>query len=92
VPTPFAEPRDTNILITVDNQDFRDATLYANWNGTRLRVGSVTGKTTKTFSTPWRDYQVLLEVDFLGGGEMRAHQPIAVSAGEHIDFVILPQW
>src|SRR5690242_19805694 len=58
---------EENILITVDNQDFRDATLYANWNGVRQRVGTVTGKTTSTLETPWREYMVQLEVDFLGG-------------------------
>ena len=92
VPTPFVERGETTILITVDNQDFRDATLYANWNGTPQRVGTVTGKTTKTFTTPWRDFQVRLGVDFLGGGVLPAGDPILVSAGEHIDYIILPGW
>lgn len=91
-PTPFVERRETTILITVDNQDYRDATLYANWNGTPQRVGTVTGKTTKTFTTPWRDYQVRLGVDFLGGGVMPAGDPILIQAGEHIDFIIMPEW
>lgn len=91
-PSPFVEQRETTIQITVDNQDFRDATLWANWNGTKQRVGMVTGKTTETFTTPWRDFQVRLEVDFIGGGTMPSRDPILVSAGEHIDFIILPGW
>ncbi len=91
-PTPFVERGETNILITVDNQDWRDATLYANWNGTPQRVGMVTGKTTETFTTPWRDYQVRLAIDFVGGGSLPSRDPIAVQAGEHIDFIIMPEW
>lgn len=94
-PTPFVERGETNILITVDNQDFRDATLYVNWNGTKQRVGMVTGKTTETFTTPWRDFQVRLEVDFVVGGDgygVPVTDPIAVSAGEHIDYIIMPGW
>jgi len=91
-PSPFDESGPSTIQITVDNQDFRDATLWANWNGTKQRIGAVTGKTTETFTTPWRDYQVRLEVDFIGGGTLPSREPILVSAGEHIDFIILPEW
>jgi hypothetical protein len=94
LPSPFdGGSRGTpSILITVDNQDFRDATLYANWNGVRHRVGTVTGKTTETLETPWREHVVQLEVDFLGGGEMKAWNPIQVQSGDHLDFVIMPEW
>jgi hypothetical protein len=91
-PSPFVERAETTIQITVDNQDFRDATLYLNWNGTRQRLGTVTGKTTRTLTTPWEDYQVRLAVDFLGGGEVPLGDPILVSPGEHIDFIIMPGW
>ena len=88
-PSPFVEQRETTIQITVDNQDFRDATLWMNWNGTKQRLGTVTGKTTLTFTTPWRDFQVRLAVDFLGGGVLDEGDPILVSPGEHIDYIIL---
>lgn len=91
-PSPFVESGETAIQITVDNQDFRDATLFITWNGTRQRLGTVTGKTTRTLTTPWEDYQLRLAVDFLGGGEMRLGDPILVSPGEHIDFIIMPGW
>jgi len=91
-PSPFLEGGDPTILITVDNQDFRDATIFVNWNGVRQRVGMVTGKTTETLETPWRDYVVRLEVDFVGGGDMKVRDAISVQPGEHIDFVIMPGW
>jgi hypothetical protein len=76
----------------VANQDFRDATVYADWNGTRQRVGMVIGKTSETFTIAWRDYTVRLEVDFVGGGELRAGDEISVWAGDHLEFTILPRW
>src|SRR5687768_9994826 len=44
-PNPFSGVGDATIQITVDNQDWRDATLYADWNGVRQRIGMVVGKT-----------------------------------------------
>ncbi len=92
VPSPYEAGSEAVIMLTVDNQDFRDATIFADWNGVRHRVGMVIGKTTQTFRLPWRDYTVRLEVDFVGGGEMKIADPISVWAGEHIDFIIMPGW
>ncbi len=78
-------------MLTVDNRDYRDATIYANWNGVRRRVGMVIGKTSETFSTPWRNYEVRVEVDFVGGGEFRADE-ITAYPGDHLDFIIMPGW
>ena len=91
-PNPFSSGGDATIQITVDNQDWRDATLYADWNGVRQRVGMVVGKTTETFRTPWRDYLLRLDVDFIGGGGLPSRDPIQVQAGDHIDYVIMPGW
>ncbi|MBM4185399.1 MAG: hypothetical protein FJ207_14475 [Gemmatimonadetes bacterium] len=88
---PFAGGPPDPIFITVDNQDWRDATIFADWNGVRHRVGSVVGKTTETFSTPWREYQVRLSVDFVGGGAMRL-EPTGVVPGDHLDLLIPPGW
>ena len=92
LPSPFEGSRQGAIQITVDNQDWRDATLYADWNGVRQRVGFVLGKTTETFTTPWRDYFVRLDVDFVGGGGLPAREAIQVQAGDHLDYVIMPGW
>jgi hypothetical protein len=91
-PSPFAEGSQEIVLLTVDNQDYRDATIYADWNGVRQRVGFVIGKTTETFSMPWRDYEVRFAVDFVGGGGLPLGERISVWAGEHIDFIIMPGW
>jgi hypothetical protein len=92
VPSPFVEGDEATISLTVDNQDFRDATVYADWNGVRQRVGMVIGKTMETFTVPWREYEVRLEVDFVGGGELKIAEPTQVWPGDHLDFIIMAGW
>jgi hypothetical protein len=92
VPSPFVQGDEATVGLTVDNQDYRDATVYANWNGVRQRIGMVIGKTTETFTIPWEDFQVRLEVDFVGGGGFESREPIGVWPGEHVDFIIMPGW
>jgi len=93
VPAAFGDvDHDAVVTITVQNDDYSDATIYANWHGVRRRVGMVIGKTTETFVTPWRDYEVVLEVDFVGGGGLRAAAEFSVNPGDHLDFVIMPGW
>lgn len=81
---------EEGVQVTVENNDFRDATIYANWNGYRHRVGMVTGKTTETFSMDWRNEFVQLQVDFVGGGGFDS-DVVDVYEGDHLSFVILPQ-
>ena|SRR6185503_19671970 len=87
---PFSgtDPGGALVSLTVQNNDFRDASVYIVWNGVRDRVGSVTGKTSQTFRTRWRSEQVQLEVDFVGGGGFRSDK-MDVWQGDHLDFVIL---
>jgi hypothetical protein len=94
VPSPFDENGRGSepVLLTVDNQDFRDATIFIDWNGVRHRLGSVTGKTKQTFRMEWRDMTMRIEVDFLGGGEMKLSDEISVWPGEHIEFFIMAGW
>jgi hypothetical protein len=87
---PFAGGAQADdVLITVENNDFRDATVYALWNGVRRRVGGVTGKTTQTFRVDWRSEYLQFHVDFLGQGEYRS-EVVPVDRGDHLNFVILP--
>lgn len=81
---------EEGVQVTVENNDFRDATIYANWNGFRQRVGMVTGKTTETFTMDWRNEWVQLQVDFIGGGGFDS-DVVDVYEGDHLQFVILPQ-
>lgn len=76
------------ILLTVENNDFRDATIHVYWNGLRTRAGIVTGKTTETFRLPWRSEWAHIGVDFLGGGGYETEQ-VPVNPGEHLNFVIM---
>lgn len=82
---------DERVQVTIQNNDFRDATIYAYWNGVKNRVGMVTGKTTDSFEMDWRSEEVQFEVDFVGGGGFFSDR-LAVYQGDHLDFVILPQW
>lgn len=91
VRSPFTGPeeRSEEVLLTILNNDFRDATVYAHWNGLRDRVGMVVGKTSKTFTMRWRSEYVALEIDFVGGGGYRTEQ-IDVLEGDHLNFTIMP--
>lgn len=88
---PFARtggPAD-DVMLTVANNDFRDASIYAVWNGSRTRVGSVTGKTSQTFRMRWRSQDLRLHIDFLGAGEYTSEM-VGVNEGDHLNFVIMP--
>jgi hypothetical protein len=79
-----------DVLLTVENNDFRDASIYAIWNGMRRRVGSVTGKTSQTFRMEWRSEEIQLAIDFLGGGDYVSER-VPVTQGDHLNFVIMGQ-
>jgi hypothetical protein len=80
---------DDPIRITIENNDYRDATIYAYWNGVRDRIGMVTGKTTQTFTADWKAERLYLSIDFVGRGGYRT-ESIDVWAGDHLNYVILP--
>lgn len=79
------------VLLTVRNNDYSDASIYADWNGAKERVGFVVGKTEETFRMEWRDYTVRFVVDFVGGGGFQS-ESIDVYEGDHLEFLILPGW
>jgi hypothetical protein len=87
---PFgAAAGDTDeVRLTVQNMDFRDASIYALWNGVKKRVGSVTGMTSETFTMRWQSEEIQLEIDFVGGGGYVSER-VPVTQGDHLDFVIL---
>ena len=60
-----------NIMVTIQNNDFKDAVIYANWMGSiRKRVGLAIGKTSQTFTIKWQSEVVQFEADFIAGGEL----------------------
>jgi hypothetical protein len=80
-----------NVAITVENQNFKDAVVYAIWGaGPRDRLGMVTGKTTQTFTAPLRGSSDLrIEVDFIAGDDV-VTQSMGAFQGDHIHVTIPP--
>ena len=80
-----------DVEVTVENQNFKDAVVYAIWGaGPRDRLGMVTGNTTQTFSTEVEGTgDMRVEVDFIGGGDVVA-QNMGVFEGDNIHVVIPP--
>jgi hypothetical protein len=78
-----------SVTVTIQNQDFKDATIYANWAGmARHRVGLAVGKTSKTFIIEWRSEVVQFDADFIAGRTF-AFEPISVYEGDHLDLIIM---
>ena len=88
-PSPDREPGQERIVFTIDNRDYRDATVNAWWGGLRTRVGSVNGNSTQTFRVRWRGDRLYFQLDFIAGGEIRS-QGLIVSPGDHVQLNILP--
>lgn len=92
-PTPmFGAARGSgsgSVTVTIQNQDFKDATIYANWAGmARHRVGLAVGKTSQTFIIAWRSEVVQFDADFIAGRTF-AFEPISVYEGDHLDLIIM---
>lgn len=79
------------VTLTIQNNDFKDAVIYANWNGsTRKRVGLAIGKTSQTFTIDWQSEVVQFVADFIAGGTF-PFEAIEVYEGDHLDLVIMNQ-
>ena len=82
------------IQLTVENNDYNDAVIYAVWDwdgGRRYRVGTVTGKTSQTLEIPWRGSAVVFDVDFVGGQGYDV-DPTEVDAGDHLSLMLVLRW
>ena len=73
--SPFVGREDATIRVQIDNRSFEDATVHAVWPGRRLRLGTVIGSMSATY-TLQLDRSVLLhfEIDLLAGPECRTQQ------------------
>jgi hypothetical protein len=80
-----------DIQVTVENQNFKDAVVYAIWGaGPRDRLGMVTGNSTQTLTTRMRGTTDLrIEVDFIAGDDV-VTQSMGVFQGDHVHVVIPP--
>lgn len=80
---------EETVRVTIENRNFKDATVWAHWNGTRVRVGTVTGNRTETFDIRYWNDDVRFEIDFLAGDGYMG-ETIGVSPGDHLELVIRP--
>jgi hypothetical protein len=90
-PTPmFGETRGSGaVMVTVQNRDFKDATIYATFSGgTRHRVGLAVGKTSQTFIIEWKSEVVRFEADFIAGRSF-SFDHIGVYGGDHLELIIM---
>jgi hypothetical protein len=71
------------IKVSIENQNFYDATVYLSWRGDRRRLGVVGGNTTQTFESQWFGPEVTIQIDLLAGGR-RTGDPIGISPGEEL--------
>jgi hypothetical protein len=84
-----ARVREEPVLVTVKNNDFRDAVLYAVWDGRApQRIGLVTGKTEQTFTLEWRGSTVVFQAHLIAGDVVTFDRMDAWS-GDHFDLVIM---
>lgn len=91
-PTTGAAEAETTVQ--VENQGFNDMTIYVYEGAQRVRLGSVTGLSTRTFRIPDRLMfgisSLRFEADPLAGSQNAISQEISVSAGESLRLVIPP--
>jgi hypothetical protein len=78
-----------SVTVTIQNNDFKDATIYASWlGGNRHRVGLAVGKTSQTFNIEWRSDVVQFEADFIAGRSF-TFERIDVYRGDHLELIIM---
>ena len=89
----FGAMRGSGIVtVTVRNDDFKDAVIYATWRGfNRKRVGLAIGKTSQTFTIEWQPVLLLqFDADFIAGGTV-PFGDMPVNEGDHLDLIIRNQ-
>lgn len=70
----------SSLRLQVENQNFADAVVHAVYGGRRVRLGSVTGKHSKSFTFRWGVDLLQLQVHLIGGQTMLS-QRVAVNPG-----------
>jgi hypothetical protein len=81
-----------DVEVTVENQNFQDAVVYAIWGaGRRDRLGMVTGNTTETFTTEVQGGgDMRIEVDLIAGNDV-VTESMGVFRGDDVRVVIPPR-
>lgn len=76
-----------DITLSIRNDNYYDARVYARWNGERDRLGLVTGLTSEVFTMSGRSGSLRLEVDFVATRNF-VSRPVQVGPGDHLTFRI----
>jgi len=71
------------IRVSIENQNFYDATVYLRWRGDRRRLGVVNGNTSSDFESPWYGPDLQVEIELLAGSRY-VGDPIGVSPGDQL--------
>ena len=81
----FGEPEVKQVLrLKVTNNNFSDAGLYLLSDGSRRRLGTVTGKSSGDYSVTWtKNAPIQIEVDFIAGSTCTT-RAIMVSPGDEL--------
>jgi len=78
--------------VRVENRNFQDMTVYVLNGAQRLRLGTVNGMGTRTFTIPSRVVfgitNLRFEVDPLGGSRSAPSWDIGVSPGDQVHLII----
>lgn len=77
-----------SIAITVHNDNFHDATVYALRPGLRQRLGWIRGYGKDSFTFRWPAGDLRLEIDLLANGRYYT-QVMDVSEGDELELTIL---
>lgn len=86
----FAEPESAELTLTVRNDNFYDATLYAvSRGGHRQRLGVVTGHHGETFTFRWPHDELRVEIQLLAAGAASSWS-VPVTPGDELELVIEP--
>lgn len=82
-------PSGEELTLVVTNQNFYDATLYATWESYQVRLGTVGGFASDTFSFRWQSAQLRIQIHLLSVGNYFT-EPMAVRPGEELELYIQP--
>ena len=88
------QPEGPATRVQVENQSFSDLTIYVYERGRRVRLGMVTGLSTRTFEIPDRIIfgisSLRFETDPIGSSRGSMSQEIPVSEGDSLRLIIPP--
>jgi hypothetical protein len=89
-----ARPMDPPTYVSVENQSFSDMNVYVLRNSQRIRLGTVTGNTTRQLQIPanmvFGATTLAFLADPIGGTRTPISQEITVQPGDVVRLVIPP--